>query len=1057
MFERLNSAIKKLGSDAKRRERLDDAIVLSNEVVSVLLPDTADGQLWRSELRTGDDALDEVIPASKFPNQKSEGWFEQHPYLGGERVALKLFLDKNAPFEINFYWLNKSSTKARISAGVMLTTNWEDSDLTKHDRYKVGIDFFLANDAKSLLMVVSKRGNLRVLEFSDRLTNTQYQILESLQGVFGLCSQQSIHEALWNNLALKEVNKKFYDGVAIHFKELVSYLESTEGGNRCSNDSKQFSSRLLGRLLFMWFLRKKGIISDDLGYFCINEISSTEYYNARLKHLFFNILNTPILDRSSDDLTTPFLNGGLFEPHLNDWMREDVSFPDEWFTSLYNHFNEFNFTTDESTPEYEQIAVDPEMLGRVFENLLATQRDETNEDARKAGGTFYTPREIVKYMCMESIRKYLYMHIDDSHHDGIDRLLDTSDADFQIRHNNIKKYLWGEAAQHTMCAKVIEALDRIQILDPACGSGAYPMGMLQVLVNLYERLDKRFDSYQVKLQIMENSIYGVDIEPMAVEISRLRAWLSLIVDTTNLSCIEPLPNLEFLYVCANSLVPLDAEMGNLFDPQELIDMVKEERQQYFNTRDKNEKERSRVRFEEHLIKLSDFYEENDASNSEYIEKMVSFRPFDVSHVHEYYDPKLMHGIEKFDIVIANPPYIQLQKMKDLSKDLYKPLGFETYAARGDIYSLFYERGVNLLVDRGTLCYITSNKWMRAAYGEKLRDFFLKNGNPYLLIDFAGQKIFESATVDVNILFLAKEPYLGATRSVKITDGTWRGNLGDYITQNAVDNTFKTGSSWTILSPIEQSIKQKIEAVGVPLKEWDIQINYGIKTGCNDAFIIDGATKDRLIAEDPKSAEIIRPILRGRDIKRYGYNFADQWLIATFPAKNYDINAFPAVRDYLASGIWSDDVPHGYGKLRLEQTGKTHKVGNAEIKSRKTTGNNWFETQDQIAYWDDFSKQKIYWSDIATKPKFMSTDEEVLINNTCYMIAGAPAWMVDFLNSKISSFYIPIIASSLGGEGVRYFKQFIEAVPVPQECPLKNIQEFYSFTDLEMRLISSFES
>ena len=152
--------------------------------------------------------------------------------------------------------------------------------------------------------------------------------------------------------------------------------------------------------------------------------------------------------------------------------------------------------------------------------------------------------------------------------------------------------------------------------------------------------------------------------------------------------------------------------------------------------------------------------------------------------------------------------------------------------------------------------------------------------------------------------------------------------------------FKVGDSWVVLSPIEQSIKRKIEAVGTPLKNWDISIYRGVLTGYNDAFIISGEKKDELIREDPNSADIIRPILRGRDIKRYGYDFADLWLIATFPSKKYDIENYPAVKKYLLS----------FGIERLEQTGKTHIINGEKIKARKKTNNKWFETQDSIAYW-----------------------------------------------------------------------------------------------------------
>ena len=239
----------------------------------------------------------------------------------------------------------------------------------------------------------------------------------------------------------------------------------------------------------------------------------------------------------------------------------------------------------------------------------------------------------------------------------------------------------------------------------------------------------------------------------------------------------------------------------------------------------------------------------------------------------------------------------------------------------------------------------------------------------------------------------------------------------FVRQNAIAMEY-TKDAWAILNPIEQSIKAKIEKYGTPLKDWDITINYGIKTGCNEAFIISGEKRKELIAEDPKSDEIIRPILRGRDIKRYGYEFADLWLIATFPSKHYDIDDYPAVKKWLQS----------FGK-KLEQTGEEYidEYGKKQ-KCRKKTNNKWFETQDSIAYWNDFSKQKIVWSDIATEPTFALIDAGIYFNNTCYMLCNAPQYILQILNSPLMGWYFRKISTDLGN-GQRYFKQFVELLPI----------------------------
>lgn len=237
----------------------------------------------------------------------------------------------------------------------------------------------------------------------------------------------------------------------------------------------------------------------------------------------------------------------------------------------------------------------------------------------------------------------------------------------------------------------------------------------------------------------------------------------------------------------------------------------------------------------------------------------------------------------------------------------------------------------------------------------------------------------------------------------------------------------------------QSIKNKIEKIGTPLSEWDISINRGILTGYNNAFIITGAKKDELIAEDPKSAELIRPILRGRDIKRYEYNFADLWLIATFPSRKYDIDAYPAIKKHLLS----------YGIERLEQTGKKHVVNGVEIKSRKKTSNKWFETQDSISYWDDFSKQKIIFQEMVQSPSFcLDNDKHFVCLDTGRIIVGEKLeYLLGLLNSKLFFFSIKYFygGGGLGGNGVRmkhtFFQQFSAYVPsIDEENYFKKIFE-----------------
>ena len=262
-------------------------------------------------------------------------------------------------------------------------------------------------------------------------------------------------------------------------------------------------------------------------------------------------------------------------------------------------------------------------------------------------------------------------------------------------------------------------------------------------------------------------------------------------------------------------------------------------------------------------------------------------------------------------------------------------------------------------------------------------------------------------------------------------------MSDFVKQNSCISNFDTSNSWVILSPIEQSIKSKIEKIGTPLKDWNINIYRGVLTGFNDAFIISGEKRDEILAnckneiERKKTAELIRPILRGRDIKRYSYEYADLYLIATFPAKHYDIEKYPAVKDYLLS----------FGMERLEQTGKEHTIKGEKIKARKKTNNKWFETQDSISYWDEFNKPKIVWGNLNLSATYTLAPAGMMINAPATMIVPASESLLCILNSKIADYYIRNLGVTRNGGYFEYRPMFIEQLPVPQNIDEKLFEEF----------------
>ena len=272
-------------------------------------------------------------------------------------------------------------------------------------------------------------------------------------------------------------------------------------------------------------------------------------------------------------------------------------------------------------------------------------------------------------------------------------------------------------------------------------------------------------------------------------------------------------------------------------------------------------------------------------------------------------------------------------------------------------------------------------------------------------------------------------------------------------QQGVECDFSSSDSWVILSPIEESIKRKIEAVGTPLKDWDIQINYGIKTGFNDAFIINTEKREEILSncqtdeERSHTAELIRPILRGRDIKRYGYEWADKYLIATFPSRHYDIEQYPAVKQYLLS----------FGKERLEQTGKTYTINGEKVKARKKTNNKWFETQDSINYWEDFYKPKLFYADITQRLNFSICKEVMFCNNTTYFIAAENKKLLEHLgkclNSPLIDWYYRTLSVQLGEKAVRMFSIYVLEIPIPP-ITQKDIYDAFNLNSLEISFIEN---
>ena len=794
---------------------------------------------------------------------------------------------------------------------------------------------------------------------------------------------------------------------------------------------RDYIKKMMGRITFLHFLQRKGWMNGDLNYMQNMFERSTyknDYLDCVLEPLFFGILNTKpeerktlfadygwdcsLLDEWKD---IPYLNGGLFDRGVNDQLS--CKFPAEYFKGLFQFFSEYNFTIDENDPNDAEVGVDPEMLGKIFENLLEDNKDK---------GAFYTPKEIVRYMCQESLIAYLQTNTSIANEKIRKFVLSPEDGVADIPENKKEKLL--------------TALEEVKICDPAIGSGAFPMGLLNELLHCREVLSgEHYDRAEIKKSIIHNNIYGVDIDKGAIDIARLRFWLSIVVDEETPS---PLPNLDYKIMQGNSLiesfrgVDLSKLTYNKSSKKEKVEILlfDDESKQlkkalsqllslYYSCSDHNRKVQLRQEINNTI---------NEQLESQFVDQNIVNELRQINHAendrfflwHTWFSDVFNRedGKNGFDIVIGNPPYIQLQNNGGELAALYENCKFETFARTGDIYCLFYEKGWQVLRPNGHLCFITSNKWMRAGYGEKTRGFFAAKTNPKYLIDFAGVKIFENATVDTNILIFAKESNEHKT-SCAVTDKLNKESVKElsvFVEQNKTVCDFSNSDSWVILTEIEQSIKRKIEAVGTPLKDWDIQINYGIKTGFNDAFVISTEKRNEILAncatedERTRTEELIRPILRGRDIKRYGYDWANLWLINTHNGvkgkiPRVDINDYPAIKAHLDQ-YWP------------------------KLKSRADKGDTPYNLRN-CAYLEDFQKPKIMYSEIVHSPKFyLDSDGSFVPEATTFIMTGVDLeYLYNIFHSGTFTYFFKrfYAGGGLGDEGYRYKKAFFERVPVPK--------------------------
>ncbi|HEB9315671.1 TPA: Eco57I restriction-modification methylase domain-containing protein [Campylobacter coli] len=881
----------------------------------------------------------------------------------------------------------------------------------------------------------------------------------------------------------------------------------------------------LNRILFLKLIESNLVrFNDDKNLKFLNFKKIPDF--DKLSELFFEILAKERSTRKKSEFAyLPYLNSSLFEKqsientleisNLNNdlklnYYKNTVLKDDKCKAKkgqvglleyLFEFLDSFDFGSDDEQSEIlsQKELISSSVLGNVFEKLNGYKE-----------GSFYTPSFITSYMCKESITKVV---------------LDKFNAKFDLKATDISELRRDLRKEDKNAQK--ELLNSIKICDPAVGSGHFLVSALNVMLSIYDELnlfDEEFylevqndeilitnrkgefveykrphsdkdkahliqkELFYTKKDIIENNLFGVDINPNSCEITKLRLWIELLKHSFYQSFedeayhdLKTLPNIDINIKCGNSLISyfeIDKSLSHYPNIKERMNkyknIVKDYKEGFYTDKNqinqeiknlkisfknfcfadkfKKEMKSFNEKCEKYSKKYGNFLAVNDENLRIFVSANLTLFDFDekeakkeFANLKKEYDnifnlennhpfewrfefPEILDddgNFQGFDLIIGNPPYIRQEEIKELKPNLAK--NYKVYKGTSDIYTYFYELGFNVLKDRGgVLSYITSNKYTRAGYGEALREFLLKNVSILDYIDLNGIKVFDSATVDTSILSFEK---------LKSKDSSFRYLALDNENLKACGYSidlckdFKELSqkslskeSFTFSDESTKSLKAKIECIGTPLKEWQgLNINYGIKTGYNEAFIISTEKRNEILenckdeAEKERTAKLIRKMLRGRDIKRYSYEWAGLWVIGTFPSLKIDIEQYPALKQYL-----SQFLP------RIEQSG--------EKGCRKKTSNKWFETQDNIAYYQEFEKEKIIYPETTQNAYFVYDNKGFFIEKTAFiLICENLKYLQGLLSSNLVTYYYKNFSKGckLGIKGYQYNKHALEYLPIPK--------------------------
>lgn len=1025
-------------------------------------------------------------------------------------------------------------------------------------------------------------------------------------------SFRDLYEAWLKTLSVKELNKRFYRELANWYFWAVGEVKFPAGGGVDPASRNAVGViRLITRIIFIWFLKERGLVSDKLfDPDAVNEMLSekldpkgTAYYKAILQNLFFATLNTEIGSRTwasqqSSSMSNeylnphafryedyfkdsasalalfdevPFLNGGLFEcldrlvpddelaelEHLKDLIAVEkgkirsfnvqridgfsrrsenpIHIPNRLFfqddavsvdrlnevydtsgrdykvRGLFPILNSYKFTVDENTPVEEEVALDPELLGKVFENLLASYNPETQTTARKQTGSFYTPREIVDYMVDESLHRYFKDHLEGAGITGFDseiRALLSYEDQLPELSANIREEL-------------VSAVDKIKILDPACGSGAFPMGVLQKLVHFIGRIDPKNESwykaqlerverlrkatlqiealdvredilssidsqeaqvkeaferdelnYMRKLFLIRNSIFGVDIQPIAVQISKLRVFISLLVseainkgDRVNNYGVQPLPNLESKFVAANTLRKIEpAKQATLGMTDDRVEEIKRELKE---------------------VRESKFFPKNFAAKRKLIDRDRALRKelkkelakvgfgeksatliaeWDPDHQNEsagFFDAEWMF-MERggFHIVIGNPPYMRVQGLQQ-TQPAFMPYYREAYkSASGsfDIYGLFVERGLQLLGAKGQLVFILPHKFFQASFAAPLRQILNTGQHLRQVVRFGAEQVFDEATTYTCLLFLDRSPKesFDLLEVKSLDDGR---NVFSAI-QNGLSNEsyvrqslpIPTTDDWDFTIGEQGKILARLSQHPLRLGELTRKIFQGLATSSDKLYVLELVEDlgDIVRVRSKHSEQIhsmekalVKPFLMGKDVHRYEQPFPRNVVI--FPYKFVGGKGMKLKAKELEEMFpvaWKEYLQPYREAFAAREKGKLSGEDIFSYIYPKNLAD--FEVNDPSE--PGRKIRKIMTPEIAARCEFTLDEAGVLYHTTkVYSLALKEAWqakdlfLLGVLNSKVLWFFLKQTGYVLRGGFYTFKTDYLKPFPIPESDKLRERQ------------------